>query len=192
MEQVLSVCNERDKAIVLLMVDFGLRRAEVCALNWEDVDLQSGLIRVQRGKGGKARSAAIGATTREALLAYQRTVYGCPYNSPLFLGRYGTRFTGGGLALVFCRISKRVGFLTTADSLRRTFTILSLRAGMDSLHLQALGGWADMTMVSHYAQMVDEDLLEAHRAHSPIDNLARLHLQPPPPSRTSRRPSQRG
>jgi len=26
-------------------------------------------------------------------------------------------------------------------------------------------------MVQHHAQMVDEDLLQAHHAHSPIDNL---------------------
>ncbi len=29
-------------------------------------------------------------------------------------------------------------------------------------------------MVKHYAQMIDEDLLQDHRTHSPIDNLARL------------------
>jgi hypothetical protein len=28
-------------------------------------------------------------------------------------------------------------------------------------------------MVQHYAQMVDVDLLEAHRTHSPIEDLAR-------------------
>jgi hypothetical protein len=28
--------------------------------------------------------------------------------------------------------------------------------------------------VTAHAQMVDDDLLDAHRAHSPIDNLSRL------------------
>jgi hypothetical protein len=58
--------------------------------------------------------------------------------------------------------------------MRRTFAILSLRAGMDALHLQALGGWASLEMVKHYAQLVDGDLLQSHKAHSPIDNLAGL------------------
>ena len=42
---------------------------------------------------------------------------------------------------------------------------------MDELHLQALGGRASLAMVAHYAQVVDEDLLQAHEAHSPVDSL---------------------
>jgi hypothetical protein len=45
---------------------------------------------------------------------------------------------------------------------------------MDVLHLQGLGGWESLHMVYPYAQMVDEDLLQAHHVHSPIDNLSRL------------------
>lgn len=45
---------------------------------------------------------------------------------------------------------------------------------MDVLHLQAMLGHSSLEMVQHYAQMVDDDLLDADRAHSPIDNLARL------------------
>ncbi len=45
---------------------------------------------------------------------------------------------------------------------------------MDVLHLQAILGHASLDMVQHYAQMVDDDLLAAHHAHGPIDNLDRL------------------
>ena len=41
---------------------------------------------------------------------------------------------------------------------------------MDIAHLQALGGWADLTIM-HYPQMTDDDLLQAHQEHSPIDRL---------------------
>jgi hypothetical protein len=58
--------------------------------------------------------------------------------------------------------------------MRRTFVSLSLQANMDVLHLQGLGGWESLHMVYHYVQMVDEGLLQAHQAHSPIDNLSRL------------------
>jgi integrase len=56
------------------MVDTGMRRAEVVALNWGDIDISTGLVQVIRGKGGKARSMVVGATTRRALLAYRRTL----------------------------------------------------------------------------------------------------------------------
>lgn len=135
--------------------------------DWGDVDLETGLVRVKQGKGRKDRSAVIGAKTRRALLAYRRTL--TDRDGVLFQTETGTRFTGNGIMMLFRRLSKRTGIHITAHSLRRTFAILSLRAGMRPLHLQNLGGWASLDMVEHYAQMVDEDLLQEHKAHSPID-----------------------
>ena len=158
------------------MADSGLRRAEVCALNWGNVDMMSGLVRVKQDKGRKDRSAVIGATTRRALLAYRRTLENHSDSNMLFQSRTGKRFTGPGLLVVLRRLSKRTGIHVTPHAMRRTFVILSLRAGMGELHLQGLLGHASLIMVEHYAQMVDDDLLQAHKAHSPIDNLTRLQL----------------
>jgi integrase/recombinase XerD len=172
---VLHSCKSaRDKAIILLMVDTGLRRSEVIALNWTDIDFTTGLALVKRGKGGKARSVVIGATTRRALLAYRRTVTKFSDNAPLIQTQDGTRFTGDGFTQVFRRIKVKTGIHITPHSLRRTCVILSLRSGMDVLHLQALLGHSTLDMVQHYAQMIDEDLLQAHNAYSPVDNLQRL------------------
>jgi integrase/recombinase XerD len=169
---LLALCNAREKALMLLMVDTGLRRSEVVALNWGDLDILSGLARVVRGKGGKARSVVVGTTTRRALLAYRRTL---PTDTiPLFLSQRGDRLTGNGLRELLLRLSKRANITFSAHALRRTFVILSLRAGMDVLHLQALLGHSSLDMVQHYAQMVDDDLLQAHKQYSPIDNLTRL------------------
>ncbi len=173
LKKILQACTPRDKALVLFMVDSGLRRAEVVNLNWNDVDMQSGLVKVKQGKGKKDRSAVIGATTRRALLAYRRTVTFVTLGTtvPLFLNRYGDRLTGAAVLLMFTRLSKRTGIHITAHALRRTFVILSLRNGMDVLHLQNLGGWTSLDMVQHYAQMEDSDLIQAHKLHSPVDNL---------------------
>ena len=168
LRQIVQACNTRDKAIVLFMADSGLRRAEVCALNWPDVDMQNGLVRVTLGKGRKDRSAVIGATTRRALLAYRRTL---AEHGVLFQSRNGQRFTGPGLLRIFQRLSKRTGIHVTPHALRRTFVILSLRNGMDVLHLQAMLGHESLEMTRHYAQMVDDDLIQSHKAHSPVDNL---------------------
>jgi site-specific recombinase XerD len=174
---VLAACDKpRDKALVMLMADSGLRRAEVIALNWGDVDISSGLVRVHRGKGGKARAAVIGAATRRALLAYRRTLTSevSANLHPLFQTKQGGRFTPDGFKQVFYQLRKKTGINVTPHAMRRTFAILSLRAGMSALHLQALGGWEGLEMVKHYAQLVEDDLLQSHKAHSPIDNLPRL------------------
>jgi site-specific recombinase XerD len=142
--QIVKACNTRDRAIILFMADSGLRKSEVIRLNWPDVDMQSGLVHVRQGKGRKDRSAVIGATTRRVLLAYRRTLTnrdpgkGSRGDGPLFQTREGTRFAGDGFIQIFRRIEKRTGIHVTPHALRRTFTILSLRAGMDALHLQNL------------------------------------------------------
>jgi integrase/recombinase XerD len=167
LRQIVTACNVWDKAVILFMVDSGLRRSEFIHLNWSDIDMQSGLVRVNQGK--KDRSTVIGATTRRALLAYRKTL--TDRDGTLFQTDEGTRFTPGGFIRTFQRLTKATGIHVTAHALRRTFVILSLRNGMDPLHLKALLGHASLDMVQHYAQMVDEDLLQAHKQHSPIHNL---------------------
>lgn len=160
----------RDKAIILLLVDTGLRRAEACALNWGDVDFSSGIIRVARGKGGKARSVVAGVRTRRALLAYRREIQHGE-DLPLFQTTQGNRLSPNGLRSLLLRIGKKIGLHISPHALRRTFATLSLRAGMNILQLQAMMGHASLEMTRKYIQMIDEDIIEAHKAHGPIDNI---------------------
>ena len=44
--KVLSVCGTRDRALVMTLVDSGLRRGEALALDWEDVDFHTGSVHV--------------------------------------------------------------------------------------------------------------------------------------------------
>lgn len=169
-KKALDECTTlRDKAIIMLLVDTGLRRAEICALNWGDVDISSGIVRVGRGKGGKARSVVAGVKTRRALLAYRREIQHGE-DLPLFQTTQGKRLSLNGLRSVLLRIGKRVGLHITPHALRRTFATLSLRAGMNILQLQAMMGHSSLEMTRKYIQMLDEDLVEAHKAHGPIDS----------------------
>lgn len=170
LKRVISVCDVRDKAIVLFMADSGLRRAETINLNWGDVNINTGLVRVKQGKGRKDRASVVGAVVRRALLKYRKTV---PHedHTVLFQSRTGERLTGSGLLTVYRRLSKKTGIHVTPHAMRRTMVSLSLEAGMDVIHLQGLGGWTSLHMVYHYAQMVDSNLLQAHLKHSPVDSL---------------------
>ena len=152
----------------MVMVDTGVRRSEACALNWGDVDLKSGLVSIRRGKGGKARSVVVGISTRRALLKYRRTAEH-DFRNPLFQTKQGRRLTHNGLRSIFVRLSKLSGVNVAPHTLRRTFATLSLKAGMNPLHLQGLLGHASLEMTRQYIQMLDDDLVEAHRLHGPID-----------------------
>ena len=151
-----------------LLVDSGARRSETCSLNWGNIDLNNGLVNIKRGKGGKARSVVVGISTRRDLLKYRRTVRH-EYDDPLFQTSRQRRLTPNGLRSVLVRLSERSGVKVAPHILRRTFATLSLKAGMNPLHLQGLLGHASLEMTKRYILMVDEDLLEAHKEYGPID-----------------------
>jgi len=172
-EKILRACRDkRDRAFILLMIDSGLRRAEVIALNWSDIDLSSGIVRVVRGKGGKPRSVVIGIETRRVLLKYRSEING-KEDQPVFQTISGNRFTAGGLRSWLLRISKRTGINITPHALRRTFATLSIRGGMNLVHLQGLMGHASITTTRDYVGLTEEDLVKAHEKHGPVDRLLR-------------------
>lgn len=57
--------NVRNKAVIMVLVNCGLRVAELCDLKVPDVDLRKSLIIVRDGKGGKARKVPMGEATRD-------------------------------------------------------------------------------------------------------------------------------
>jgi site-specific recombinase XerD len=170
-KQVLAVCNTREKTITLLIVDSGLRRQEVCNLKRSDIDLQTGVIRVRQGKGRKDRIVVIGATTRRALLKYWRECPNQADDAPAIQTDTGQQMTGYGLQSLLRRLSKKSGVRFSAHALRRTFATLSLKNGMDLVSLQTLLGHSNISTTRQYIQWLESDLLEAHRRHSPVDNL---------------------
>ena len=54
--RILSACdNARDRAVVLFLLDSGVRAQELCNLNIEDMDTDTGAVDVHQGKGRKDR-----------------------------------------------------------------------------------------------------------------------------------------
>jgi integrase/recombinase XerC len=92
-EQILQACEGkewlrlRDKALILLLLDTGLRIHEAHKLTVADAQQETVLI---RGKGGKQRVVFLSAEVR---LAIKRYLKACPYpltdDSPLWQGMNG-------------------------------------------------------------------------------------------------------
>lgn len=168
-QTVLKAANCRDRALVSVLVDTGLRRAELSALNWSDVDFQTGLVRVVRGKGGKFRTVATGAKTRRYLLAWRRQ---CPnIEGALFQTSQGERLEGDAIRRVCKRLGQRTGVQFSPHALRRTAATLLLKSGCDLETLRRILGHSSLEMLSVYVSLMDGDIQEAARKHSPIDLL---------------------
>jgi len=175
---LVKVCDSpRNVALLLVLVDSGVRCAEATALCWGDVDLVSGSVQVRAGKGRKDRTVAVGYKTRRALLAYRRwwcKQFDVPPEpaDPLWVDpRNGYQLRQTAIATVFRRLRERTGIQVSPHILRRTFAVLCLRGGMSSIHLQSLMGHESPAMTAHYCKLLDADLLEAHMLHGPVDRL---------------------
>ncbi len=169
--RVVEACRDaRERCIVLMLADTGVRRAELLALNWEDVDLTTGAVRVEKGKGRKARTVVCGVYTRRALLKYRRTAPHEPTDA-LFTARGLCRLKGSGLRSILKRLGARSGMSLTAHALRRTFATLATRGGMNVFYLQALMGHSDLETTRRYVRLVRDDILDAHKQAGPVDHM---------------------
>lgn len=160
----------RDRALILLLLDTGLRIHEAHALTVADAKQERLFI---RGKGGKQRLVFLSPEVRIALHKYLKS---CPFpvqeDSPLWWGRYGA-LTLNGLLEVIQKVGNRAGLRKHlgAHAFRRTFATWSLRSGIDLEHLRQLMGHSDYSVLRHYLALVETDLKEAHRQHSPLQHL---------------------
>lgn len=167
----------RDRAILLLLIDTGLRASELCALTIADLELKTGRITVRHGaaggaKGGKGRFVYIGKATRRTVWRYlaARTDGEDPA-APLILGRRDRPMNRDGLRLLIRSIGRRAGVPKChPHQFRHTFAISYLRAGGDVFTLQALLGHGSLDMVQHYARVAESDVERVHQRASPADN----------------------
>jgi len=174
-QAILRACEyERDKAIVLFLLDSGLRASELCALNVGDVD-ESGAVTVHNGKGQKGRIVYLGVKTRKQLHRYfLRERGGKPEAAePLFTSqRGGDRLTYWGLAQLLKRLRKASGVKGCAPhAFRRTMAIHSLRHGMNIYLLARMLGHADITVLRHYLDILQNDVQTAAKRSGVVDNL---------------------
>lgn len=65
--ELLRFADDRERVVVLLASDTGLRVSEAAALLWEDVDLRARRLVVQRGKGGRRRTVRLTVRAADAL-----------------------------------------------------------------------------------------------------------------------------
>lgn len=168
-----NVKTERDEAIILVLLDTGLRATEFINLVGRDIDMKTGTLHVQAGKGGKDRIIYIGNRTLKQLARYYM-VRGRPKDEDrIWLNeRTGEPLTDMGLRQFLKKLGNRVGVKNcTPHSFRRAFCIMSLRSGMSIYHLQKLMGHAGIEVLKQYLALVQDDLQKAHEQHGIVDNL---------------------
>lgn len=154
----------RDRAIILLLLDTGIRASELCGIRIKDI--KPGGVYVQ-GKGSKDRIVPLSEPTRSALLAYLGD-----RKDPddfVFKTEQGHPLTRDALRLIIRRIGDRAGVNDAhPHRFRHTFAITFLRNGGDPFTLQMILGHETLDMVRRYLAIAQSDIDSVHRRASPV------------------------
>jgi len=160
LEQVLTLIdaveNSRDKAIIALFTESGLRLSELVSIQLDNIDWDSRTIRII-GKGNKEGFSPFGELSegylRQWLAEYK------PKNGSIWgLNQWG-------VTSVLRRLEEATGITCNPHTFRRTFACLLRKAGVDTMTIKDLGRWESLEMVQRYTRSVTfHDSLKLYKA----------------------------
>lgn len=172
---LLRAClNPRDKAMLLLILDTGLRSREVRELRRSEVDLSGRLVWVASGKGGKSRQVPFSSATARALRGWDEVR---EPETPWFFHNadheYGTQMSVWHVNRTFARLGERAGIEGPVGPhrLRHTFGRSFIAQGGDVYSLQRMLGHTTLSTSMIYVNLSGKDLANVHRQVSPVVNV---------------------
>ena len=174
-QAILNACvTERDKAIVLCLLDTGARAHEFISLKGKDIDIQNGVVFIQKGKGQKERITYLGARARKQLLRYYMSRGKPEDDDPVWLSlrRKNVALGQSGLMQLVRELGDKVSVHPcTCHTFRRTFALTCLRNGMNIYVLARLMGHSDIVILKRYLAFAEGDMKDAHQKFGPADSM---------------------
>jgi site-specific recombinase XerD len=163
---ILAACSGRrfdqlrNKAIILTLMDSGLRRFELAALRLDDVDVKQRIISVRHGKGDKPRLTTLGDDTAQAIWSYLRVRERRAHATQpaLFISRNGGQLTPGGVGQIITRVGAQAGIAgLRPHQFRHSWAHYNLEDGMQEHDLMQLAGWSTSKQIGRYGAARAQD-----------------------------------
>lgn len=156
--------SPRNAALIVLLLNTGLRLREVVALNWTDLTLGegSGSLRIPRGKVGSYQDLPLNATACACLTRWRarsRAGEG-PLPAPVFTDPAGRALSMAVVRDALRRYSRAAGIEPSVNALtlRDTFCKMLIEQGISLERVRLLAGHARIKSTLRYTRPTSEDL----------------------------------
>ena len=160
----------RTRAIILLLLDTGLRASELVNIRIRDIDQRNRHITVM-GKGSKERTVPFSPPTGQAIWRYLATRPNDTVNDPLFVTTTHRQIGRDELGRILARVGDRAGVKGVhPHRFRHTFAINFLRNGGNVYVLKMLLGHSSLEMCLRYLALAQSDADANHKVASPVMN----------------------
>ena len=164
--------NPRDRAIVLIMLECGLRVGEIRNLSLGDFFQDNDLPwLIAHGKGDKLRTVPVSPLAQNAL---QEWIKDRPITTDraVFISRLQKRISVSGIQSMLRELCKRTGVNVTCHQFRHTYGRRMAEAGMSVTSLQKLLGHESLRTTQVYVHLSDPHLrVEYERATQKVQEL---------------------
>lgn len=151
----------RDKAIIIILLNSGLRISELCALSVKDIELtdRKGRLIVRQGKGGKHRDVPLNSIARDALKTWMKVHVNGEW---LFSGKRGDRLSPSGVYRRLAELARRANIEDVSPhTLRHTFSKNLVDSGVGLERVATLLGHTNLNTTRIYTTPGRRDLEKA-------------------------------
>ena len=165
----------RDKTLILLLLDTGLRINEAVSLTVDQIDVKRSEIFVpsEVAKNRKGRDVPVSRQVAKQLIElYEESRQYFGSNDEVFMNAYGEPFTASAFRRRLHRLKKKVGIPRLHPHMfRHTFCRNYILNGGDLFTLQKIVDHSDIKTTRKYIQMDTEHVRSQHNKYSPVRRL---------------------
>lgn len=156
----------RDHAMLLFCFDSLVRLSELLAIRTDQIDLQSGVVKVT-GKGGKERVVVFNPQTAKVIHAYLTRFRQDLPGDLLFCMRNGQPITHRRAQRIFAIPAQKIGLHLHPHLARHSGASAFIAGGGSVAILQRALGHASLAITQRYVHLSNQDIVKEYIQHSP-------------------------
>jgi integrase len=178
-DKLLSIANPRIRVLTVLGTETGMRTGEMLSLRWGDINFLDDVLQVKQSKTPPGiRSVPLSVPCKTELLCW-RNLIGTEFSEWVFPNFSNRRHPLQGGRKAWASTLKKAGLpYFPIYYLRHTFASRLTSAGVSPLTIAQMLGHSSTQIVPRYAQIMDQNRLDAMKSWSRLNNRHRSNRTP--------------